>query len=98
MKEWKLVAPTTSHCLAFSPEPLLQHLQKLAAHFDGDGDGLVIMCCFLNYVFSGGEHCHSHGVEDHGHSHVHIGVEHSHSHSLKDLSVGLSVLGKLRNM
>lgn len=38
---------------------------------------------------AGGEHSHSH--DEHAHHH---GQEHSHSHSLKDLSVGLSVLGK----
>lgn len=38
---------------------------------------------------AGGEHSHSH--DEHAHHHGH---EHSHSHSLKDLSVGLSVLGK----
>lgn len=40
---------------------------------------------------AGGEHSHSHDEHAHHHGHSH---SHSHSHSLKDLSVGLSVLGK----
>uniref|UniRef100_N1QXT8 IAA-alanine resistance protein 1 n=1 Tax=Aegilops tauschii TaxID=37682 RepID=N1QXT8_AEGTA len=36
---------------------------------------------------SGGGHSHSHNHEDHDHAH-----EQSHAHSLKDLSVGLSIL------
>ena len=53
--------------------------------------------CYLNnnlISFAGGEHSHSHDHEaDHSH-HAHAENGHSHSHSLKDLSVGLSVLGK----
>ncbi|KAF7133466.1 hypothetical protein RHSIM_Rhsim09G0085400 [Rhododendron simsii] len=59
------------------------------------GAGAMLGDAFLHQLphAFGGEHSHSHDVEDHGHSHVHFGVEPSHSHSLKDLSVGLSVLG-----
>lgn len=45
--------------------------------------------CVFNVMFTGGEHAHSH--DHHDHDHAHSGQ--SHSHSLKDLSVGLSILG-----
>lgn len=45
--------------------------------------------------FPGGEHSHSHDhIGEHEQHHDH---GHSHSHSLKDLTVGLCVLGKLEN-
>ncbi|OMO60794.1 Zinc/iron permease, partial [Corchorus capsularis] len=46
----------------------------------------------LPHAFGGG---HSHSHDDHaGHDHhAHTGHDHTHAHSLKDLSVGLSVLG-----
>ncbi|XP_058183713.1 IAA-alanine resistance protein 1 [Rhododendron vialii] len=58
------------------------------------GAGAMLGDAFLHQLphAFGGEHSHSHDIEDCGHSHVHVGVEPSHSHSLKDLSVGLSVL------
>lgn len=58
------------------------------------GAGAMLGDAFLHQLphAFGGEHSHSHHV-DHGH-HLHSGHEHSHSHShsLKDLSVGMSVL------
>ncbi|ONI31906.1 hypothetical protein PRUPE_1G338200 [Prunus persica] len=58
------------------------------------GAGAMLGDAFLHqlpHAFGGG---HSSSHDDHvGHSHHdHIGHEHSHSHSLKDLSVGLSIL------
>ena len=44
---------------------------------------------------TGGEHSHSH--DDHV-DHAHTGHDHKHAHSLNDLSVGLSILGKLQNI
>lgn len=45
--------------------------------------------------FAGGEHSHSHDSHmDDTHQHDNFGNDHSHAHSLKDLSIGLSVLGK----
>lgn len=54
------------------------------------GAGAMLGDAFLHQLphAFGGEHSHSH--DEHAHHHGH---EHSHSHSLKDLSVGLSVLG-----
>lgn len=47
-----------------------------------------------NKPFAGGAHSHSHDDHgDHAH-HTHTGHDNTHAHSLKDLSVGLSVLGK----
>lgn len=52
----------------------------------------------LSLKVAGGEHSHSHDEPmDNAHHHGHSGHEHSHSHSLKDLSVGLAILGKARN-
>lgn len=58
----------------------------------------VVRCWIFNNVFlffSGGEHSHSHDSHmDDTHQHDNFGNDHSHAHSLKDLSIGLSVLGK----
>lgn len=52
----------------------------------------LIMCVPF---FAGGEHSHSHDSHmDDTHQHDNFGNDHSHAHSLKDLSIGLSVLGK----
>ncbi|KAL3502129.1 hypothetical protein ACH5RR_036578 [Cinchona calisaya] len=61
------------------------------------GAGAMLGDAFLHQLphAFGGEHSHSHDHhEDHAHAHVHSGHDHfqSHSHSLKDLSVGLSIL------
>jgi zinc transporter 7 len=56
------------------------------------GAGAMLGDAFLHQLphAFGGDHSHSHDVPDnHHHEHSH---SHSHSHSLKDLSVGLSVL------
>nr|BAJ84913.1 predicted protein [Hordeum vulgare subsp. vulgare] len=53
------------------------------------GAGAMLGDSFLHqlpHAFGGG-HSHSHNHEDHDHA-----QEHSHAHSLKDLSVGLSIL------
>ncbi|KAL2484994.1 IAA-alanine resistance protein 1 [Abeliophyllum distichum] len=57
------------------------------------GAGAMLGDAFLHQLphAFGGEHSHSHDHhDDNAHGHVHVGE--SHSHSLKDLSVGLSVL------
>lgn len=60
------------------------------------GAGAMLGDAFLHQLphAFGGEHSHSHNHDEHVHSLIHSGEEHSHSHahSLKDLSVGLSVL------
>ncbi|XP_027097420.1 IAA-alanine resistance protein 1-like [Coffea arabica] len=61
------------------------------------GAGAMLGDAFLHQLphAFGGEHSHSHDHHlDHAHAHVHSGHEHfqSHAHSLKDLSVGLSIL------
>lgn len=61
------------------------------------GAGAMLGDAFLHQLphAFGGEHSHSHDHHlDHAHAHVHSGHEHfqSHAHSLRDLSVGLSVL------
>ncbi|KAG5531969.1 hypothetical protein RHGRI_026547 [Rhododendron griersonianum] len=71
------------------PRPLSQHWVTCKKTKEGPGGGGRRRQAEITL---GGEHSHSHDIEDHGHSHVHVGVEPSHSHSLKDLSVGLSVL------
>jgi hypothetical protein len=50
---------------------------------------------------SGSSHSHDAHHHDHGHSHSHShdhdhspAAGHGHAHSLKDLSIGLAVLGK----
>ncbi|KAJ9152992.1 hypothetical protein P3X46_026489 [Hevea brasiliensis] len=58
------------------------------------GAGAMLGDAFLHQLphAFGGEHSHSH---DHGADHSHhayVGHGHSHAHSLKDLSIGLSVL------
>lgn len=55
------------------------------------GAGAMLGDAFLHQLphAFGGEHSHEDHVE-HAHHHIH---GHSHSHSLKDLSVGLSILG-----
>ncbi|GMJ09633.1 IAA-ALANINE RESISTANT 1 [Hibiscus trionum] len=58
------------------------------------GAGAMLGDAFLHQLphSFGGGHSHSHdGHEDHAH-HAHTGHDHAHAHSLKDLSVGLSVL------
>ncbi|KAL7110900.1 hypothetical protein ACP275_05G054800 [Erythranthe tilingii] len=55
------------------------------------GAGAMLGDAFLHqlpHAFAGGEHSHSH--DDHDHHHSDVGQ--SHSHSLKDLSIGLSIL------
>ncbi|CAI9779151.1 unnamed protein product [Fraxinus pennsylvanica] len=57
------------------------------------GAGAMLGDAFLHQLphAFGGEHSHSHDHhDDNAHGHMHVGE--SHSHSLKDLSVGLSVL------
>ncbi|KAG8382647.1 hypothetical protein BUALT_Bualt05G0099100 [Buddleja alternifolia] len=57
------------------------------------GAGAMLGDAFLHQLphAFGGEHSHSHDHHgDHAHDHVHSGQ--SHSHSLKDLSIGLSIL------
>ncbi|CAA3023533.1 IAA-alanine resistance 1 [Olea europaea subsp. europaea] len=57
------------------------------------GAGAMLGDAFLHQLphAFGGEHSHSHDHhDDNGHGHTHVGE--SHSHSLKDLSVGFSVL------
>uniref|UniRef100_A0A5B7BG93 Putative IAA-alanine resistance protein 1 n=1 Tax=Davidia involucrata TaxID=16924 RepID=A0A5B7BG93_DAVIN len=59
------------------------------------GAGAMLGDAFLHQLphAFGGEHSHSHDHQmDHAHHHGHSGHDHSHSHSLKDLSVGLSIL------
>ncbi|XP_012072385.1 IAA-alanine resistance protein 1 isoform X2 [Jatropha curcas] len=61
------------------------------------GAGAMLGDAFLHQLphAFGGEHSHSHDHDtDHSH-HAHIGHGHSHAHSLKDLSVGLSILEKV---
>ncbi|KAG8637587.1 hypothetical protein MANES_15G138800v8 [Manihot esculenta] len=58
------------------------------------GAGAMLGDAFLHQLphAFGGDHSHSHDHgADHSH-HAHVGDGHSHAHSLKDLSVGLSVL------
>ncbi|XP_051149241.1 IAA-alanine resistance protein 1 [Andrographis paniculata] len=57
------------------------------------GAGAMLGDAFLHQLphAFGGEHSHSHDHHD-DHAHHHHGVKQSHSHSLKDLSIGLSVL------
>ncbi|XAR64493.1 hypothetical protein NMG60_11024862 [Bertholletia excelsa] len=61
------------------------------------GAGAMLGDAFLHQLphAFGGEHSHSHDYDGH-HAHSHVASvnehSHSHSHSLKDLSVGLSVL------
>lgn len=56
--------------------------------------------CSMNVLsFAGGEHSHSHDHNgDHAHYHSHSDDAHlpSHGHSLKELSIGLSILGEQR--
>ncbi|XP_059655284.1 IAA-alanine resistance protein 1 isoform X2 [Cornus florida] len=56
------------------------------------GAGAMLGDAFLHQLphAFGGEHSHSHDHNEHAHDHVDFG--HQHSHSLKDLSVGLSIL------
>ncbi|KAL6579546.1 IAA-alanine resistance protein 1 [Orobanche minor] len=57
------------------------------------GAGAMLGDAFLHQLphAFGGEHSHSHDHhDDQDHHHAHVG--HSHSHSLKDLSIGLSIL------
>ncbi|XP_022888980.1 IAA-alanine resistance protein 1 [Olea europaea var. sylvestris] len=61
------------------------------------GAGAMLGDAFLHQLphAFGGEHSHSHDHHyENAHGHIHVGE--SHSHSLKDLSVGLSVLGKYK--
>ncbi|EMS53784.1 IAA-alanine resistance protein 1 [Triticum urartu] len=65
-------------------KPGVTRLRELAAQA-----GAMLGDSFLHqlpHAFGGG-HSHSHNHEDHDHAH-----EQSHAHSLKDLSVGLSIL------
>ncbi|XVF85538.1 hypothetical protein PTKIN_Ptkin17bG0125400 [Pterospermum kingtungense] len=58
------------------------------------GAGAMLGDAFLHQLphAFGGEHSHSHDDRvEHAH-HAHTGPDHKHAHSLKDLSVGLSVL------
>ncbi|XP_021292660.1 IAA-alanine resistance protein 1 isoform X2 [Herrania umbratica] len=58
------------------------------------GAGAMLGDAFLHQLphAFGGEHSHSHDDRvDHAH-HSHAGPDHTHGHSLKDLSVGLSIL------
>ncbi|VFQ86496.1 unnamed protein product [Cuscuta campestris] len=56
------------------------------------GAGAMLGDAFLHQLphAFGGNHSHSESHVDHSHDHGHSG--HSHSHSLKDLSVGISIL------
>ncbi|XP_057962448.1 IAA-alanine resistance protein 1 isoform X2 [Malania oleifera] len=58
------------------------------------GAGAMLGDAFLHQLphAFGGEHYHSHDHHQEHVDHLHLGHEHSHSHSLKDLSVGLSIL------
>ncbi|CAA0814761.1 IAA-alanine resistance protein 1 [Striga hermonthica] len=57
------------------------------------GAGAMLGDAFLHQLphAFGGEHSHSHDHHDH-HNHQHANFGPSHSHSLKDLSIGLSIL------
>ncbi|XP_077236215.1 ZIP metal ion transporter family [Tasmannia lanceolata] len=91
-----LVSMASLICLIFLPVIFLQGkpskivVDSLAAF----GAGAMLGDAFLHqlpHAFGGGHsHSHDHHV-DHAHNHHHGHVE-SHSHSLKDLSVGLSIL------
>ncbi|KAF5747529.1 IAA-alanine resistance protein 1 [Tripterygium wilfordii] len=58
------------------------------------GAGAMLGDAFLHQLphAFGGEHSHSHDHHADLPHHAHVGHGHSHSHSLKDLSVGISVL------
>ncbi|GMH01947.1 hypothetical protein Nepgr_003786 [Nepenthes gracilis] len=59
------------------------------------GAGAMLGDAFLHQLphAFGGEHSHSHDPHhDHAHYYVDSGLQQSHSHSLKDLSIGLSIL------
>ncbi|CAH9106103.1 unnamed protein product [Cuscuta epithymum] len=58
------------------------------------GAGAMLGDAFLHQLphAFGGDHTHSESHMGHSHDHSHSGHSHSHSHSLKDLSIGLSIL------
>lgn len=54
----------------------------------------ILLCwCLKDVWYAGGQHSHSHDPDADHADHDHFGHDHSHSHSLKDLSVGMSILG-----
>ncbi|GAB2279920.1 IAA-alanine resistance protein 1 [Dionaea muscipula] len=82
-----LLGKLASELSAVHGKPSPEVVDSLAAF----GAGAMLGDAFLHQLphAFGGEHSHSH---DHDLQHVHSALEQSHAHSLKDLSVGLSIL------
>ncbi|GAB4828679.1 IAA-alanine resistance protein 1 [Ancistrocladus abbreviatus] len=91
-----LVSMASLVCLIIIPVIFVQGKpsQSVVDALAAFGAGAMLGDAFLHQLphAFGGEHSHSHDHDLHTHHHVHSGQMQSHSHSLKDLSVGLSIL------